>query len=108
MTLGAILATLHDEGAADTALAALDDIVLYAQVQACGAQHGESPGEYTCGAVRRFSNLASGEDWLSLMTAIEKSSDPARTTLDKMVRWSLLQDANPGNDVCAAGSCNCG
>lgn len=107
MTLGAILANLRDEDAAGAALAALDDIVLYAQVQACGAEHAESPGEYACGAVRRFSNLASSEDWLSLMTAIERSSDPARTTLEKMVRWSLLKDAASGNDHCAKSSCTC-
>jgi hypothetical protein len=107
MTLGAILATLRDEDAADAALAAIGDIVLYAQVQACGAQHGESPGEYACGAVRRFSNLASSEDWLSLMTAIERSSDPARTTLEKMVRWSLLQDAKPVPSSDTDHSCTC-
>jgi len=107
MTLGAILAQLRDEDAAGAALAALDDIVLYAQVQACGAEHAEAPGEYACGAVRRFSNLASSEDWLSLMTAIELSSDPARTTLEKMVRWSLARDAAPENDLCAKGSCSC-
>jgi hypothetical protein len=107
MTLGAILATLRDEDAAGAALAALDDIVLYAQVQACGAEHGESPGEYSCGAVLRFSNLASSEDWLSLMTAIERSSDPARTTLEKMVRWSLAQDAKLENGPGATSSCSC-
>lgn len=107
MTLGTILATLRDEDAADAALAALDDIVLYAQVQGCAAEHGETPGEYACGSVRRFSNLASSEDWLSLMTAIERSSDPARTTLEKMVRWSLRKDTAPANDACAKSSCNC-
>lgn len=107
MTLGTILATLRDEDAADAALAALDDIVLYAQVQECAAEHAETPGEYACGAVRRFSNLASSEDWLSLMTAIERSRDPARTTLERMVRWSLLKDAAPANDACAKSSCSC-
>jgi hypothetical protein len=107
MTLGAILATLRDEGAADEALAALNDIVLYAQVQACGAQHGESPGEYACGAVRRFSNLASSEDWLALMTAIERSDDPARTTLERMLRWSLLQDAKTASNADTGHSCTC-
>jgi hypothetical protein len=107
MTLGAILATLRDEDAAAEALAALGDIVLYAQVQTCGAQHGESPGEYACGAVRRFSNLASSEDWLALMTAIERSDDPARTTLERMVRWSLLQDAKTASDTGAEHSCSC-
>ena len=49
--------------------------------------------------MRRFSNLASSEDWLALMTAIERSDDPARTTLERMLRWSLLQDAKTASNA---------
>lgn len=113
MLLGTILGNLRDEGNAAAALAALDDLVLLAQVRERAAQYDETPGEYAAGAVSRFAGAASDEEWLALMTAIENSGDPARTTLDRMVRWSLVQDAkadepritSPGG--CGGGSCGC-
>lgn len=92
MLLGTILSNLRDEGNASEALAALDDLVLLAQVQELAVQYDETAGEYAAGAVSRFAGAASDEEWLALMTAIENSDDPARTTLDRMVRWSLAAD----------------
>ena len=93
MLLGTLLTNLRDEGNAAAALTALDDLVLLAQVQERAVRYDETPGEYAAGAVSRFAAAASDEEWLALMTAIEKSDDPARTTLDRMVRWSLAEDA---------------
>ena len=86
MLLGTLLTNLRDEGNAAAALTALDDLVLLAQVQERAVRYDETPGEYAAGAVSRFAAAASDEEWLALMTAIEKSDDPARTTLDRMVR----------------------
>lgn len=111
MLLGTILKQLCAEANAADALEALRDIVLLAEVHEMGEVHGESPGEYASGATRRFAAAASDEDWLALMTAIEKSDDPARTTLDRMVRWSLAKDraelAGPDPDRVPA-RCSCG
>lgn len=110
MLLGTLLSKLRDEGNAAVALAAIDDLVLFTQVQARAAQYDETPGEYAAGAVSRFASAASDEDWLALMTAIEKSDDPARTTLDRMVRWSLAQDARAETPGVSGGKtgCDCG
>lgn len=107
MLLGTLISRLQDEDDAATALSALDDIVLFAQVQAQAARYDETPGEYTAGAVSRFANTASDEEWLALMTAIERSADPARTALERMVRWSLARDAAPSEDRGASGHPGC-
>lgn len=105
MQLGALLTHLSDENDAAAALDALGDLVLLAQIQAMGEQHDETPGEYVANASRRYAAQAGDEDWLALMTAIERADDPARVVLGKMLRWALAQDAAPAP---VAGACGCG
>jgi hypothetical protein len=107
MELGALMDRLASGSEAATALEALGDIVLFAEVQAMGARYDEDPGEYVANATRRFAAQGSDEDWLSLMTVMERSDDPARAALEQMLRWSLKHDAaetQPHN----AGQCSCG
>ena len=110
MQLGAILATLSDEDDAATALDALGDVVLLARVQEMGARHDETPGEYVANASRRYAALASDEDWLALMSAIERADDPGRAVLDRMMLWALQRDAAPqapeGGCSCGSGGCD--
>jgi hypothetical protein len=105
MLLGTILKRLGNQADAAEALHAMGDIALLAEVQAMGELHDESAADYACGATRRFAAMASSEDWLALMTAIERSDDPARATLDRMLRWSLKQDAA---GLGHASGCGCG
>ncbi|GGJ11687.1 hypothetical protein [Neoroseomonas lacus] len=103
MLLGTILKRLDDDGDAAVALEAIGDIVLLTEVAAMAAAYDETVGEYVSGAARRFAADAASEDWLALMTAIERNDDPARAVLERMVRWSLTRDgAGP-----AASGCNC-
>ena len=92
MLLGAILKELQDEEAAAAALLSLCDIVLLAEVEAASLPHDEAVGEYVSGATQRFAQFASDEDWLRLMTLLEKSHAPAATCLTTMVRWSIARD----------------
>ena len=112
MLLGTILKRLEGEADAAEALDALGDIVLLTEIRTMGAVHAESPGEYASGATQRFAAAASDEDWLALMTAIEKSGNPARTVLERMVRWSLARDQaeldGPAAGGCKTGACSCG
>lgn len=104
MLLGTILHRLGREADAAEALDALGDLVLLAEIRATGERYEETPAEYICGATRRFAADGSSEDWLALMTAIERSTDPARTTLDHMLRWSLKRDeAEPAEAACGCG-----
>lgn len=92
MLLGTLLGRLRDEDNAADLLNTLDDLVLMAQIEQQAARHGETAGEYAAFAVSRFANIASDEDWLALMTAIENSDDPAKVTLERTVRWSLAAE----------------
>lgn len=112
MLLGTLLDQLRDEDDAAAALEALGDIVLLTNVGQTADAFGETPGEYTSGAVRRFAGGASNDAWLALMSAMERASDPARTTLAHMVRWALARDAaelegrvKPTN---VSAGCTCG
>jgi len=105
MLLGTIMNELRDETAAAAALLSLGDIRLVAEVEAARQPHGESVGEYVAGAAQRFARLASDEDWLRLMTALERSDHPAATCLADMVRWSIARD---GQDLVGTGGCSCG
>ena len=106
MLLGAILKDLQDEDAAAAALLSLGDIVLLAEVEAARLPHDEGVGEYVSGATQRFAQLASDEDWLRLMTLLEKSQSPAASCLTTMVRWSIARDAAV-EAMPQSGGCSC-
>ena len=106
MQLGEIIRTFSEDVAANEALLALDDISLFGQVKHAAERFDETTGEYAAGSVRRFANLASSEDWLGLMTIIERARDPGTDCLGYMVKWSLTQDAKPAHAPHAG--CTCG
>ena len=111
MLLGTMMSALRDESVATATLMELGDIVLAAQVEEARDAHGESIGEYVTGAVQRFALLAADEDWLGLMTALERSDDPAGACLTRMLSWSLARDARThsgsAHDGCSCGGGGC-
>lgn len=108
MLLGKMMSALRDEDVATATLMELGDIVLTAKVEEARDAHGESIGEYVTGAVQRFALLAQDEDWLALMTALERSDDPAGACLIRMLSWSLARDARPVDADGAHKGCSCG
>lgn len=92
MLLGTMMAKFKNDQSAEAALLSLGDLVLVAEVDAERNRHDETLGEYVWGAAQRFARLASDEDWLGLMTAVEKSENPAASCLGTMLRWSVLRD----------------
>jgi hypothetical protein len=111
MQLGTLMDHLAFEEDAATALEALGDIVLFTEVQAMGERHDESPGEYVANAAHRFAAIADDEDWLNLMTVMERSQDPAHAALERMLRWSLKRDKAEAEHQAGhvqAGGCACG
>lgn len=107
MQLGTLIGNLSLENDAAVALEGLGDLVLFAKVQAMGERYEETPGEYVANAVRRFAARAGDEDWLGLMTVMERSEDPARAALEQMLRWALKTDAEKSNSPSHTG-CTCG
>jgi hypothetical protein len=92
MILGHVLERLGDESFAAEALVAMDDLPLMVAVQAIGERLGESASAYAMGAVRRFSAFADDEDWLALMTVLDRAGDPGAACLRQMLAWSLRHD----------------
>ncbi|MFO1148068.1 MAG: hypothetical protein U1E62_06790 [Alsobacter sp.] len=105
MNLGDIIRLLDDEVAAPDALARSADLGLVAAVTDMAHRYDESLGEYVAGAVRRFANGASDEDWLAVMNALERTGEPAQTCLTAMVNWSLSKD---GQQAAQTQACGCG
>jgi hypothetical protein len=110
MQLGEIVARLNDETIATEALLDCGDLSLVVEVSEVAGRFEETPGDYAAGSVRRFANAASDEDWLALMTALERTDDPARTCLVNMVAWSLARDRQPIIPAPEPGAhaCSCG
>lgn len=106
MVLGQVLDRLGDEAFATETLVALEDLPLMVEVEVAGRQFGESIGEYASGASRRFEQLASDEDWLALLTALERADDAGGACLKHMLEWSLRREA-ASDDGCAGGHCTC-
>ena len=106
MVLGEVLERLSDEAFAAETLVALENLNLMVQVEAVGQQFGENVGEYAAGASCRFAQLASDDDWLALMTALERADDAGTACLKHMLAWSLHHDAERPDEGCG-GQCTC-
>jgi len=96
MHLGNLIAQLERDDDATAALEALGDVVLFTRVCATAERFEETPGAYVGGAVRRFAAAASSEDWLDLVGALGRTSDPGRVTLERILVWSIARDETQG------------
>lgn len=105
MQLGRLISQLENDAQAGAALEAMGDLVLFARVETVGLLHEETPAEYLANAARRYANLASDEDWLGLMTAIEQADNPGRAVLKKILLWALDKDAPQTVQTHAACTC---
>lgn len=105
MLLGEIIRDFSQEARATEALLSCNDVTLLARVGEAAQRYAETVGEYAAGAVRRFANLATSEDWLGLMNAIERADDPGINCLTVMMTWSLKQDEAAGQ---VHSGCTCG
>ena len=105
MLLGEIIRDFSQETGATEALLCCKDLTLLAKLGEAAERYEESVGEYAAGAVRRFANLATSEDWLNLMNVIERAEDPGTDCLTVMMKWSLKQDeaAGPVQSGCSCG-----
>lgn len=109
MNLGMLMERLADESDAVFALESIGNLPLFAAVSEMGDRHGETPGEYVANASRRFALLAGDEDWLALMTAMERAAIPGQAALERMLGWALDRDERElSAELPTAGGCGCG
>lgn len=94
MLLGRMIERLADEAFATEMMLSLGDLPLLVEVEAACRRRdeGASAAGYASAAARRFADHASDEDWLALMTALERAPDPGTACLRQMLVWSLRKD----------------
>jgi len=106
MLLGTLIERLSTDSDAAVALEALDDVVLFAELEAMASRFEESAHQYVAASASRFAAMASDEEWLGLMGDVERAADPAQAVLVRMVRWGLKRDADD-LDQAPATACGC-
>jgi HEAT repeat protein len=92
MLLGAAIASLQDETAVEDILAALNDLALMARVRAAAEAAGLPLCEFASATVGAFLDRARDEDWLALMTAANRTPDPATACLRVMLEFGLSSE----------------
>jgi hypothetical protein len=112
MQLGEIIRDFSDGAKANEALLSCGDLTLIARIGETAGRYDETVGEYASGAIGRFANLASNEDWLAVMNKLERTDDPALSYLLHVLDWSLKRDAAEANASQEANTshqgCTCG
>ena len=95
MMLGQMIERLGDEVFAAEAMIALGDLALMVEIDTAARSFEETPAAFAAFAARSFASRASDDDWLALMTAMERAEDPGTACLKQMLVWSLRHDASP-------------
>jgi hypothetical protein len=92
MTLGRIIARLHDDAFVEETVAGLDDLMLLARLQQAADAAQVSLGTVASAVVGHFVQHADGEKWLALMTAASREHDPAAASLRRMLLDGLADE----------------
>ena len=99
MLLGQMIQHLSDDAFTAETLLSLGDLPLLVDVEAACREQEVSAVTYASAAARHFADHASDEDWLAMMTALERADDPGAACLRQMLAWSLREDS---------AACSCG
>jgi hypothetical protein len=89
MLLGDLIATLEDERVAMEALMELDDLALAHRAGEAAREGALDIGSFVSIAVRRYLNRAPHDEWTSLMSAMERSDNPASALLRRALASAL-------------------
>ncbi|MEJ8570353.1 hypothetical protein [Microbaculum marinum] len=75
---------------------------LMAEIEEAADISGESTADYVGGAFTAFSQLASEEDWATLISSMRDSADPGMACLLTMVQWRLAMERSAMGVAAAA------
>jgi hypothetical protein len=92
MTLGELLQQFDDESVVARLLPELGDAEWQACAVAAATARGATLADYASAAIDRFSAGASAEDWVSLMSSLNRVADPGADCLRRMIDWALTSD----------------
>lgn len=108
MHLGALLKQIQEQNDIPALLESVGDILLLEKVKDLAAAFDETPVEYVAAAVQRYAARADSDEWLRLMTAMEKADEPAKAALTNMVTWAMSEDQKELTHDHAHAQQNCG
>lgn len=83
MLLSDILAKFSNEAGITEFLLWHGDISLVTRLRKLAEAEGETLGEFASGAVQRYANDASDEEWVTLLGLISRTDDPAIVCLQR-------------------------
>lgn len=104
MLLGELVASLDNEYVAEEVLMALDDLVLIRRAGEAAREGALDLGSFVSIAVRRYLNQAPPDEWTSLMSAMERSDNPASVLLKRALDSAIDHDRHDdGRRLAEAG-----
>ncbi|HVZ54727.1 MAG TPA: hypothetical protein VG986_22365 [Pseudolabrys sp.] len=89
MLLGDVLRQLTDDTAAAEIIVSVGDLALLSAMSECAAREGLGLASFSQAAVRRYSDAASEEEWVTLLGQIGQSVDPAAIYLRRAFASAL-------------------
>jgi len=92
MLLGDLIARFDDEGVAMEALIALDDLALARRASDAAGEEALDVGAFMAVAVRRYLNQAPPDEWATLMSAMDRSGDPASVLIRRALVFVLNRE----------------
>ena len=88
MLLGDLLSRFTDESLAAEAIISLADLGLLTALREQAKEDGLELGTFAALAVQRYAEEASDEEWITLMGAMERSTDPGLTCLKRALIYA--------------------
>jgi hypothetical protein len=92
MLLGDLIASLDDAYVAEEVLMGLGDLALMRRASDAARENDLDLGASVSIAVRRYLNRAPPDEWTSLMSAMERSDNPASVLLKRALAIALDHD----------------
>ena len=88
MLLGDLLSRFTDESLAAEAILSLADLGLLTALRQRAEADGLELGTFAALAVQRYAEEASDEEWVTLMGAMDRSTDPGLTCLKRALVYA--------------------
>ncbi len=92
MMLGEILAGLQSPETLAALLNGLGGAGWRELIEATAARRGLKLADYAGFAVDNFGSAASDEDWVTLLSALNRDTDPGAACLKRMIDWMAARD----------------
>jgi hypothetical protein len=97
MLLGDLIGRLDNEHFAEEVLIGLEDLALMRRANDAARENALDLGSFVSTSVRRYLNQAPPDEWTSLMSAMERSDNPASALLKRALASALDHERHDNN-----------